>query len=457
MKIIVVGCGKIGTTIVGTLNQEGHDVTAIDISESVLQNISDLYDVQTLVGNGADYDTLIEAGVEDCRLFLAVTPSDETNILCCFLARRMGAHHTVARTESMDTNGRELQFIKQQMNISMFLNPSQLVAAEFLNMLNLPTGVRADYFARRSFEMIEFKLRDEWELDGLTLIEMRKRYKGKYLVVAVGRGEEAYVPDGFFRLRSGDRITLNASPAEATRLLSELGYREISSHNVMILGGSKTAQHLSNMLLDIGSNVKIIEENRERCRQLCELVPDAAIICGDGARGELLNEEGLGSMDAFVALTGMDEENILMAIYAGSQNVNKTLAKVDRSEFADLAAKLGLDGQVEPKRLVSDLVVRYARAIENAVGNNVETLYKLMNGKVEALEFNVRSGFKQNGVALRNLNGTLKSNILIGGIVRGNERIIPGPNDSMKVGDRVIVVSSGHTLYDLSDIFIKER
>ncbi len=454
MKIIVVGCGKIGTSIVAALSAEGHDVTAVDMNEAVLCNLGDQYDVQTLVGYGSDYDTLVEAGAEDCRLFLSVTPSDETNILCCFLARRMGAHHTVARIENTNTSDKELQFIKQQMNISMFLNPSQLVAAELFNMLKLPTGVHADYFARRSFEMIELKLKDEAELDGMTLIEMRKRFKGKYLICAVGRGDDVYVPDGFFRLRNGDRITVNASPAEVDRLLPQLGYNTLETNSVMILGGSHTAYHLGKMLLDMGTIVKIIEEDRDRCRDLCESLPNAIIINGDGARGELLYEEGLQDMDAFVALTGMDEENILMAIYADRQQVPKTLAKIDRTEFSTLARQLGLDSQVEPKRLVSDLVLRYARAIENAVGNNVETLYKLMGGKAEALEFNVRQGFKKAGVALLNLNGTLKPNILIGGIVRGSERIIPGPQDSMQVGDRVIVVSSGHTLYDLSDIFI---
>ena len=455
MKIIVVGCGKIGMHIVGTLAQEGHDVTAVDLSESVLQNISNQYDVQTLVGNGTDYDTLQEAGAEECRLFLSMTPSDETNILCCFLARRMGAHHTVARIENTSTSERELAFIKQQMNISMFLNPSQIVASELFNSLKLPAGMHADYFARRSFEMVEMKLKDDSILDGMTLIDMRKKYKGKYLIVAVGRGDEVFVPDGFFRLRSGDRITMNASPAEVDRVLDELGYNSIASRSVMILGGSHTAYHLGKMLLELGTTVKIIEEDRERCRDLCEKLPEAIVINGDGAHGDLLLEEGLAGADAFVALTGMDEENILMAIYASTKQVAKSLAKIDRTEFVSLAVGLGLAGLVEPKKLVADLVVRYARAIENAVGNNVETLYKLMGGKAEALEFNVRAGFKQAGVALLNLNGTLKNNILIGGIVRGDQRIIPGPTDSMQVGDRVIIVSSGHTLYDLSDIFIE--
>lgn len=453
MKIVVIGCGKIGKTIIGALTAEGHDVTAVDLNEEVVRSVGDTYDVMTVCGSGVDYDTLMEAGASECRLLVAVTASDETNILSCFLARRMGAYHTVARIEGTDTTTHELAFIKQQMNISMFMNPSQLAASELLNMMKLPKGVHADYFARRSFEMIEMTLKEDSLLNGLSLTEMRKKYKGRYLICAVRRGEEVFVPNGSFVLKSGDEVIVNASPAEIDTLLMELGHISRDSRSVMILGGSHTACQLAKMLLELGCNVKIVEHNRERCRELCDALPKAVIINGDGAQGDLLNEEGLLDMDAFVSLTGIDEENILMAIYAGTQNVPKTYAKVDRSEFINLAMKLGLEGQVvEPKKLVSDLIVRYARAIENSVGNNVETLYKLMDGKAEALEFNVRQGFKEEGVPLSELNGKLKPNVLIGGIVRGTRSIIPGGSDSIQVGDRVIVLSAGQQMFDLSDI-----
>lgn len=453
MNIIVVGCGKIGTAMIGALTAEGHNVTAVDIRQDVIDTISDMYDVMTVCGSGVDYDTLTEAGAAECRLFVAVTPSDETNILACFLARRMGAHHTVARIENTVTTPKELAFLKQQMNISMFVSPSQLTATELVKMMKLPKGIHADYFARRSFEMIEMKLKEDSLLNGLSLLQMRQKFKGVYLICAVRRGEEVFVPNGNFVLKSGDEVIINASPSEVDRLLIELGHISKESRSVMILGGSHTGYQLAKQLLDLRANVKIIEHDRERCRDLCDALPKAVIINGDGARGDLLNEEGLQSSDAFVALTGIDEENILMAIYASTQNVAKTYAKVDRTEFIDLASKLGLEGQVvEPKKLISDMIVRYARAIENSIGNNVETLYKLMDGKAEALEFNVRQGFKQAGVPLSELNGKLKPNVLIGGIVRGTRSIIPGGSDSIQVGDRVIVLSAGQQMYDLSDI-----
>lgn len=457
MKIIVVGCGKIGSAVIRSLVEEGHDVVAVDIDQEVVETIGDRMDVMTVCGNGVDYDTLSEAGAEDARLIIAATPVDETNILCCFLARRMGTHHSVARIESTDASERELSFIKQQMNISMFLNPAQLVAGELLNMLKLPSGIKAEYFARRSFEMIEFKVSEGSGLDGLSLIELRqKKFKERFLICVVKRGDEVIVTrDGNFVLKNGDRLMLNASPKVIDRLLREMGYIPKDSRSVMLLGGSHTAFHLSHMLTESGANLKIVEIDRQRCRELCEAFPKAVVINADGAHGEVLGEEGLTSCDAFVALTGLDEQNILMAIYASKQNVPKAFAKVDRAEFSALAGELGLDGQVVPTEHVSNVIVRYARAIENSVGNNVETLYKLLGGMAEAVEFNVRPGFKYADMPLVDLNPLMKPGILIGGIVRGNRSIIPSGDDVIKPGDRVIIVVSGHQLLDLSDIFLR--
>ncbi len=452
MKIVVVGCGKIGTAIIGSLVAEGHDVTAVDINAEVISGITDQYDVMTVQGNGVDCDTLTEAGVADARLFISVTPADEVNILSCFLARRMGAHHTVARIEDPNCSDRELVFIKQQTNVSMFLKPAQLMAGELLNRLQLPSGVHADYFARRAFEMIEVRLRDDSKLNGINLTDMRKRYKGRYLVCAVARGEDVVIPDGTFELRGGDRMMLTAEPKEIDKLLKNLGYKAAASQSVMILGGSHTAYQLGNLLIELGAKVKIIEQDRNRCRELCEALPKAVIINGDGTQGELLREEGLLSTDAFVTLTGMDEENLLMAIFASKNQVPRTVCKIDRSDFTYLAEQLGVEEYVSPKRMISDVVIRYARAIENSVGSNVETLYRLLDGRVEAAEFNVRPGFKYDKVTLTELRPKMKPNILIGGILRDTEVIIPGGNDWIQVGDRVVVLAAGQQLYDLSDI-----
>lgn len=451
MNIIIMGCGKIGGDILANLVTEGHDVTAMDEKAEVLSDLTNVYDVMTVCGSGLDYDTLTEAGVKDTELYLAMTKNDEVNIMSCFLARKMGAKHTVARISNPEYKGRGLAFIKQQANISMFINPDQVTAEEIFNTLKLPSGIRSEYFSKRNFEMIEMQVKEYSPLIGHKLFEIRNKIKAKFLVCVVRRGNEVFIPDGNFELKKGDMINLTASPSEVDKLLKACGYLEKGTSDVMILGGSGPAYYLGKMLAEIRSSVKIIEKDRQRCRELCEAIPQAVVINGDGAKQEILMEEGLASADAFVSLTGIDEENILMSIFAASQNVPKALTKVDRNEFKVMAEKLGLENIVNPKELISNSMVRYARALENSMGSNVETLYKLMDGAAEALEFNVKPNFKKVQIPLKYLD--LKSDILIGGIVRGRRTIIPGGDDVIQVGDRVVVIATNRRLYDLSDIF----
>lgn len=450
MNIIIMGCGKIGGDILANLVTEGHDVTAMDEKAEVLSDLTNVYDVMTVCGSGLDYDTLTEAGVKDTELYLAMTKNDEVNIMSCFLARKMGAKHTVARISNPEYKGRGLGFIKQQANISMFINPDQVTAAEIFNTLKLPSGIRSEYFSKRNFEMIEMQVKEYSPLIGHKLFEIRNKIKAKFLVCVVRRGNEVFIPDGNFELKKGDMINLTASPSEVDKLLKACGYLEKGTRDVMILGGSGPAYYLGKMLAEIRSSVKIIEKDRQRCRELCEAIPQAVVINGDGAKQEILMEEGLASADAFVSLTGIDEENILMSIFAASQNVPKALTKVDRNEFKVMAEKLGLENIVNPKELISNSMVRYARALENSMGSNVETLYKLMDGAAEALEFNVKQSFKKVQIPLKYLD--LKPDILIGGIVRGRRTIIPGGDDVIMVGDRVVIIATNQRLYDLADI-----
>ena len=451
MNIVIMGCGKIGADILANMVMEGHDVTVIDQDATVLNDITNVYDVMTMCGNGTDYDTLMEAGVAEAELYMAMTLNDELNFMSCFLARKMGAKHTVARISNPEYRGRGLAFIKQQANISMFINPDQITAAEIFNTLKLPNGIRSEYFSKRNFEMIEMQVKEYSPLIGHKLYEIRNKIKAKFLVCVVRRGDQVFIPDGNFELKKGDMINLTASPSEVDKLLKACGYLEKGSRDVMILGGSGPAYYLGKMLAEVHSSVKIIERDRQRCRELCEAIPQAVVINGDGAKQEILLEEGLASADAFVSLTGIDEENILMSIFAASQNVPKAMTKVDRNEFKVMAEKLGLENIVNPKELISNNMVRYARALENSMGSNVETLYKLMDGAAEALEFNVKPSFKKVQIPLKYLD--LKPNILIGGIVRGRRTIIPGGDDVIQVGDRVVVIATDQRLYDLSDIF----
>ena len=451
MNIIIVGCGKIGSTILESLVEEGHDVVGIDNDEQVITQITNVHDIMAVCGSGTDYDMLKEAGVANAEMFIAVTSSDELNMLSCYMAKKMGAKHTIARIRNPEYTQSNLGFLKQQLDLSMAINPESLAAVEMFNILKLPSAVKIQTFSRRNFEIIEMILKDKSALVGMKLMDLRNKINAKFLICVVQRGEDVYIPSGNFQLMAGDKIGLTASPSEIQKLMRSLKLDKKEAKDIMILGGSKIAYYLSKMLTASGNGVKIIEKDHDKCQELSESLDKVVIIEGDGAEQEILLEEGLNSLDAFVALTGMDEENILISIFASSHNVPTVITKVNRNELSGLASRLGLDCIVSPKKIVSDVIVRYARALENSRGSNVETLYNIMDDKAEVLEFNVRSDFKQVNIPLRDL--TLKPNILIAGILRDRKPIIPTGDDMIMKNDKVVVVvTSDQRLNDLSDI-----
>jgi len=452
MKIIIAGCGKVGDILIKNLTEEGHDVVAIDNDSVVLQDVINMYDVMCVCGNAADYDTLNDADIKSAQMFIAVTSSDELNMLSCLIAKRMGVEHTIARIRNPEynDNGEGFAFLKQQLDISLAVNPELLAAQELLTVLKFPSAVNIETFARRKFEMVEIILKPDSVLDGMSLMDVRKKFVEKFLVCVVRRGENVIIPDGNFVLRAGDKVGLTAAPNEVQKLLKKLAILKKQARNVMILGASRTAYYLAKLLIASGNTVKIIDKEKAKCDELSRLLPEATIILGDGARQDVLNEEGLTSSDAFVALTGIDEENILISFYASSQNVPKVITKVNRPELASMAEKLGLDTIVSPKKITSDVIVRYARALQNSVGSKMETLYKIMDSKAEALEFIVEDGFKWVNIPLRELK--TKKNTIIAGILRGKKAIIPSGDDTILSGDRVIVIATSRQIETLSDI-----
>ncbi len=451
MNIIVSGCGKIGQSIIQALAEEGHDVTALDNSTAVIDEVNNLYDIMCIEGNCTDCEVLTEARVSEAELFVCVTGSDELNMLSCYLAKKMGAKHTVARIRNPEYNYSGLAFLRQHLDISMTINPEMLVAKELYNILKFPSAIKIETFSRRDFEMLEVVLKPDSKLDGLSLIEMSAKYSANVLVCAVQRGEEVFIPNGSFVLKSGDKLGITATPTEIAKFFKELNVYQKEAKDVMILGGSRTAYYLTKMLINAGSDVKIIDKEQENCQRFCEDIPKANVVLGDGAQQELLFEEGIRDTEAFVALTGMDEQNILMAVFASSLNVPKSIAKINKSEMADLAEKLGLDTVVSPKKLVADVVVRYTRALGNSLGSNVETMYHTMDGKAEIVEFKVIGEFKEQHIPLKDLS--LKENVLIAGILRQRKPIIPKGNDVILPNDRVIIIASGKRIQNLSDIF----
>ncbi len=450
MDIVVAGCGKIGIAVIASLAAEGHSITAVDINHETLDTVNDRYDIMPVCGNAADYNVLREASVEKAELFVAVTGSDEFNMLCCFIAKKMGAKNTIARIRTPQYSEQSLSFLRQHLDLSVSVNPDRLAAEELFNMLKLPSAVNVETFSRRRFEMIELRLKEDSPLTGKKLIDIKKKYPGEYLVGVVRRGESVTIPDGNFELRAGDRIGVCASTAELHKLLRALGIMKKQAKNILIVGASRTAYYLAKMLVLAGNNVKIIDKDRQRCHELSEKLNGAVIIHGDGAKQDVLLEAGIANADAFVSLTGMDEENILLSYYANTQNVPKVISKINRDEFALIAENLGLETLVSPRKLTADIFVRYARALKNSLGSKIETLYKLMDGSAEALEFTAQDDPRYARIQLKNMK--LAKNTLVAGIIRGRRTIIPMGDDMIVPGDKVVILTAVKRIDDLSDI-----
>lgn len=450
MKIVIFGCGKIGTTIISSLTGEGHDIVAMDKEQHVIEEVTNLYDVMGLCGNGVDSDTMKEAGVDEAELFIAVTGSDELNMLACFLARKMGAKHTIARIRTPEYNDESLMFLKQHLDLSQSINPDLLAAQEIFNVMRFPSAVKVETFSGRNLEIVELNLKEDSPFAGMKLIDLRKKHAENFLVCVVIRDDNVFIPDGNFELKVGDRIGVTAPHSEIQKLLKNVGMPQKMPKDAMILGASKVGYYLSKMLVTAGVHVKVVDINRNVCESFSNRVPSATMIVGDGMQPEVLLEEGIQDTDAFISLTGSDEVNILSSFVASSHNVPTVIAKVNRPELAQTSEKLGLECIVSPLKSVSNVISRYARALNNSIGSNVETLYKLADGRAEVLEFNVSLDFKYADIPLREMK--LKPNILIAGIIRGRKPLIPSGNDYILPGDKVIVLAAGHVLCELSDI-----
>ena len=451
MKIIIVGGGKVGKTIIESMLKEKHEVILVDNDPAVVGNVTNLYDVMGICANGTEYEKLLEAGADKADLFIAVTGSDELNMLSCFAAKKIGARHTVARVRNSEYNTASWGFMKQQLEISMAVNPEKLAAEAIYDILKLPSATKVESFTARSFEMIEIIVKRGSAIDGMTLVDLRKKFSEKFLVCVVQRENDVFIPNGTFKVLSGDKIGVMVTNDDAHSILKKFGYPAKEAKNIMLIGASKTALYLADMLIKGRSSVKIIEKDPEVCDIVCErLSSKASVVCGDGMSCEILLEEGVDGLDALVALTDRDEENILISFYALSKQVQKVIAKVNRNELSSISENLGLETTFSPKNIVADILVRYARAIGNSIGSKVETLYSLFGGNAEALEFNVEQDFEFADVPIKKLE--TKPGILVAGITRGNEALIPGGDDCILSGDKVIVVAKGERLCNLSDI-----
>ena len=449
MNIIIVGGGKVGTTLTELLAKEGHNVTIIDTAPKLVESIVNNQDVIGFCGNGASFPVQSEAGVERCDVFIAVTGSDELNIMSCLVAEKLGAKHSVARVRNPEYSG-QMDFLRDKLEIDLVVNPDLEAANEIARAVEFPAASKVETFAKGRVELAEIKITDESPLANLALFDLKKVVRAPMLVCAVQRGEEVIIPSGNFALRGGDKIGVTANQTEIIKFLKELNLIQKQTKNVTILGGSRIAFYLAKRLLASGNDVKIIEQNLERCEEISELLPAVTVIHADGTQQEVLLEEGIENTDAFVALTGIDEENILISFFAQRKNVPKVITKVNREELQEIADDMGIDCIVSPKKIIADILTRYARALKNSMGSKIETLYRLMDSNVEALEFKVSPDFVGVQTPLKNLS--LKDQILIAGIIRGRTAIIPAGEDVILPGDRVIVIAGQKKLQDLSDI-----
>ena len=455
MKIIIVGDGKIGSVLAEQLSKESHAVTLIDRSDTPLEQSNKDLDVMVVEGDGSSHEVLKEAGIEQADLLIASTGSDEMNLLCCLIAKKLGAKHTIARVRN-PKYVEELSLIKEDLGLSMSINPERECATEMARVLRVPSAIKVDTFAKGQVEILKVNVGADSCLNGLSLMEMGK-FKAKVLICAVERGErEVYIPSGEFRLQAGDRISVVASPKEAQRFFRQIGVARTRVRQAMLVGGGHMAFYLAKQLLDTGMDVKIIEKDEQHCEHLSELLPSATIIHGDGTDHRLLLEEGIEHMDAFASLTGIDEENVLLSLYARRATQAKVITKVNRDSYAEIVENMDLGSVFYPRRICADNVVRYVRAVQASDAYaSMETLCKIASGKVEAMEFHVTAASRCCGVPLQELR--LKPNILIGSIFRNGRIITPGGSDTIEVGDNVIVVSAHSGLRCLDDIFAQKK
>lgn len=449
MKIIIAGCGKVGMTLAEQLTGEGHNLVVIDPDGEKIKEVSELYDVMGVVGNGTSVTVLQEAGVEDTDLLIAVTGSDEMNLLCCLFAKKTGKCHTIARVRNPLYN-KELGFIKEQLGLSMIINPELTAATEIARILRFPTASKIDTFAKGRVELLSFRIKPEFKLDGQRIVDMMVYYKPDILVCGVERGDEVFIPNGNFVLRNNDRLTIIGTPRNTASFFRKIGVITHQIKNVMIIGAGTIGFYLAKILEETKANIHMIEKNRERCEHLSELLPNTTIIHGDATERKLLDEEGLSQTEAFVTLTGLDEENLFLALYAKMHSRAKIIAKVNRITFDDVIDQMDIDTIIYPKHITTDYITRYVRAMQNSIGSNVETLHRILDNRAEALEFNVKEGSEVTGIPLAELK--TKDNLLIGCITRNGIIHIPRGQDSIQVGDTVIVITSIKGLNDLRDI-----
>ena len=448
MRIVIIGCGKVGTSIATQLNSEGHDIVVVDNDHEAVQNLSNSLDVMGVEGNGASFEVLAEAGAEYADLVIAATARDEINLYTCLMAKTAGVNHTIARVRNPEYTV-DLPRVKDQLGLSMAINPELTAANEMSRLLRFAGALEIDSFARGMVELIKIAVPQDSVVVNKKISEIDV-LKGKVRICSVERGDEVYIPNGDFVLLGGDKMSVVSKTDVAAKFFKRINVAIGKSKDVILLGGGKISFYLARTLISSGANVKIIERNPARCTELSELLPDAMIIQGDCMSQELLLSEGIEHADGVAALMDYDEENILISLYINSVSKANVITKVNNASFDSILHNLKIDTIIHPKNLTGEYIARYIRAMQNSLGSNVETLYKLNDDRVEALEFRVKGSSKATDTPISQLN--LKDNLQIICINRHGKIILPQGSDKILNDDTVVVITKHKGLSDLDDI-----
>lgn len=453
MKIIIIGCGKVGRALAQQLNAENHDIVIIDMQASKLQEFTEEVDAICLSGNGASISLLREAGVETADILIAVTGSDELNLLCCLVAKKVSQCHTIARVRN-PVYSEEIQFVQERLGLSMIVNPELITAMEITRLLQFPSALQIDTFAKGNVELLKFRLLPEFKMDGLTISAMASRFSQAVLICAVERDGGMEIPNGNFVLKDGDLVSIVASPEDAKAFFQHLGLSTRPVKNTLIIGGGKLGYYTAKELLKRKIQVRIMEKDKARCEELSEVLPDASIINGDSSDKKLLYQSGFLSAESIVALTNIDEENIFLGLYAKDRCHAKQVIKVNLMAYDQIISKLDVGSVVYPKFITADYILQHIRAMQNISGSRVETFCHILDNRAEAVEFSIREDSKVVNIPLKDLK--LKKDLLICCINHQGKIIIPRGMDRIQAGDTVVVVSAQKGLQDIDDILRKQ-
>lgn len=449
LRIIIVGCGKVGSTLIEQLSKECNDITIIDTNPKKISSLTNMYDIMGIAGNGASHSVQVDAGIDSADLLIAVTDSDELNLLCCTVAKRAANCAVIARVRTPDY-GKDIAYLREKLGLAMIINPDLEAAKEAARILYVPSALEVNSFAHGQVELIKFKIPEKSSLDQMTLSSIGKITSSKVLICAIERDKEVFIPSGDFKMQAGDIISVVMPRKNIKQFLIEIGIKTNPVKDTIIVGGGKTTVYLATQLIHAGISVKIIEKDPSRCEELSILLPKATIINGDGSDEELLKEEGLATTGSFVPLTGIDESNIILTLFAKQISKAKIITKINRINFKEVIDQLDLGSVIYPRYITSEAIIAYARAKRASLSSNIETLYHMYEQRVEAIEFRVDKQSSVTDTPLMSL--LLKKELLVCFINRNGSIIIPSGSDCIQSGDTVMIVTKHSGLKDIEDI-----